>query len=464
MAIRPTSRRALLLFAAAVLAFVSADVIVSASADAPSISTSAALTDVPAPVVPLPVATDVVTVFQSGALTTNLRDAALGAAKAVGAPAATARGFTGMLTRLRRGTKVLQQVRAAGWVIPMGVTSMPLAAIAGIFGRTIAAPISQGQIVLSATSAGMRGAKEGDIIEFRGQSGTVSLTIGLVAPDDSIGGTEIVMGLPEANRLGAGLDSSVVIWGESNRAALLQAIAARGMSTNPKIRVEHSWDPPSPDETLGLAQTKKLLGEFDFDLAHLTSSGWTAMSPQWRAKYLPGGRVSYPTGIRALCNTVVRADLRAALTEVVNSGLGGGIDAVNTNSAGGCGTGSVRLSRVNQAFFAVSRHSWGQPIDMNTVSNCEGCVPRFDCRIVRIFRKHGYAWGGNFLVPDGMHFEWAGGARNTMQYPSKYCPNLPATKVLRTAGVSPPSSSGAATTPGITARDTMFAQAGWQGE
>jgi D-alanyl-D-alanine carboxypeptidase len=47
-----------------------------------------------------------------------------------------------------------------------------------------------------------------------------------------------------------------------------------------------------------------------------------------------------------------------------------------------------------------------------------------DCRVVRIFRKHNFAWGGNFLLPDGMHFEWVGEPRNTQQYPSRYCPNL----------------------------------------
>jgi hypothetical protein len=80
---------------------------------------------------------------------------------------------------------------------------------------------------------------------------------------------------------------------------------------------------------------------------------------------------------------------------------------------------------------------------MNTLANAQGRVPRMDCRVVRIFRKHGFAWGGNFLVPDGMHFEWVGEARNTWQYPSTYCPNLPGGVVAATAVP--------------TARDTMFA-------
>jgi hypothetical protein len=81
--------------------------------------------------------------------------------------------------------------------------------------------------------------------------------------------------------------------------------------------------------------------------------------------------------------------------------------------------------------------------DMNVSTNGQGRQPRLDCRIVRIFRKHGFAWGGNFGYPDGMHFEWVGEARHTWQYPSTYCPNLPG-GVIAAAAVP-------------TARDTMFA-------
>jgi hypothetical protein len=46
-----------------------------------------------------------------------------------------------------------------------------------------------------------------------------------------------------------------------------------------------------------------------------------------------------------------------------------------------------------------------------------------NCYVVRIFRKHGFAWGGNWRTPDGMHFEWVGEARDQIAYPSRYCPN-----------------------------------------
>ena len=137
----------------------------------------------------------------------------------------------------------------------------------------------------------------------------------------------------------------------------------------------------------------------------------------------------------------MRSDLYAALSEVattlpqlVNS-RPTGIDVTNTNTYGGCSIGLARFSRFGASVGTISRHSWGQPIDMSTVDNCQGCVPQFDCRIVRIFRKHGFAWGGNFLTPDGMHFEWVGEPRNAFQYPSKYCPNLSDGRVQR---IGPP--------------------------
>jgi hypothetical protein len=61
---------------------------------------------------------------------------------------------------------------------------------------------------------------------------------------------------------------------------------------------------------------------------------------------------------------------------------------------------------------------------MNTVENVEGTPPTMNCDVVRIFRKWGFAWGGNFLQGDGMHFEWVGQRRDQFAYPSRYCPNI----------------------------------------
>ncbi len=121
----------------------------------------------------------------------------------------------------------------------------------------------------------------------------------------------------------------------------------------------------------------------------------------------------------------MRGAIQNALKEIYQSGLSGAIDVTNTNTYGGCFY--PRYNRIGANIGSLSRHSWGQPIDMNTTQNVQGGVPHMDCRVVRIFRKWGFAWGGNFTTSDGMHFEYVGERRDLIQYPSRYCPNPPAT-------------------------------------
>lgn len=395
---------------------------------------------------------DLVSVFQVGELSTPLRWAVESAVAEAGAAMVTTRGFSIGLVRLRRGSEVLQQARAAGWGFPMGVSAFPDAAIAAVMGRDLAGVVGGDSIVMSETSAGIRGALEGDIVELRGAAGNrVPFVIGRVVPDEVIGGTEILMDTDQSARLGAIYDTRALILQIPDRAALDSALARHLPRSGVRSRVRRSWDLPDPDLTLGLGETKALLGEFDLDYANLSPGGWTAMSPEWVARYMPPERERYPTGIEARCHAVIEADLRAALREVVAEGLEAGIDLDNTNTYGGCGRGMARYGRSSAFLGSVSRHSWAQAIDMNTVTNCQGCVPVLDCRIVRIFRKHGFAWGGNFLRPDGMHFEWVGEQRNRLPYPSAYCPNRVALPTEGLVGSQP-------------SRSTMFADDGWLGE
>lgn len=54
----------------------------------------------------------------------------------------------------------------------------------------------------------------------------------------------------------------------------------------------------------------------------------------------------------------------------------------------------------------ISRHTWGVALDVNARSNPFGAKPRLDARVVRVMERWGFAWGGRWLIPDGMHFEW----------------------------------------------------------
>ena len=54
----------------------------------------------------------------------------------------------------------------------------------------------------------------------------------------------------------------------------------------------------------------------------------------------------------------------------------------------------------------LSHHTWGVAIDMNLVGNYYGDRPHQDRRLVATLERWGFLWGGDFVVPDGNHFEY----------------------------------------------------------
>ncbi|MCB9394786.1 MAG: M15 family metallopeptidase [Acidimicrobiaceae bacterium] len=333
------------------------------------------------------------------------------------------------------------------WQFPMSTTALPVEAIGRVMTAPVAAAVAAGQVVLSRTSADLRGAQVGDTLDLIARDGNARrFVLGHIAADADIGGAELVMSNDQADVLGAERVTRVVIFGQLDRAAVAAALLAEGLVDGEGVRINTSWNPFNPDSLLSSTQTKVLLGEFDY---RINGNGGLSLDPDWVAANVQ--RVNFTTiGIRASCHRAIVADLQAALDEVAAAGLGWAIDLASTNSIGGCY--NPRYSTVSASIGSVSRHAWAMAIDMNITTNGQGRVPRMDCRVVRIFRKHHFAWGGNFLVSDGMHFEWVGEPRHTQQYPSRYCPNLPG-GAIESSG--PPT---VAVVDARTERDVLFAE------
>lgn len=408
--------------------------------------------------VPIAPDNDLVTVVQRAQLSPSVRDRALRAAQRAGVPAVLAREFGIGLRRVSRGTVTVQQSAGSGWAFPMAATALPPDGLTAIMGRTIAAMSVGRSIVISATTAGLRGAQAGDTMDLVGFDGVVrTFSIAMVAPDESIGGTEILMSATAADLLGATLPTQVVLYGHLDKATVDAALAAEGLDRDPLVRIRTTWDAPNPDALLGIGAIKAALGEFQYYWAGLVGTGNAAVDSTWLSVHVAPSRRTFPSGVTARCNLAIAADLTAALQAVVDAGLASLIDLTNTNAYGGCTTGSARYNRIAINLHLLSKHSWGGAIDMNTVTNCQGCVPAMDCRIVRIFRAHGFAWGGNSITADGMHFEWVGQPRDQLSYPSRYCPN-----VVAAPNASANTSPDAAPPPAM--RETLFAGDGSLGE
>lgn len=389
------------------------------SIDAPAIATAQAERLAPP-------ASDVVSIYNSSVLRPDVADAAVAAARQAGASIAFGRSASVGMVGVYRGS-VPVQVPAPGFSYPMGTTVLPSEAVGATMGRDVSGLLASDAVVMGATTAGLRGAQAGDVLQLvAGSGGVLPFRISAVLPDDRIGGAELVMSPTGADRLGITDLSRALLWNPSSRAALDAALSANGL-VSASIRIRRSWDPPDPDDTLGMARTKALLGEFTY---RVNSNGSVSQDDAWVTASLPAGRVllSGVIPISARCHNIVEPALRAALAEVAAAGLGGTINVGDANTYGGCHVARFNRLTPDSSLGFLSRHSWGMALDTNTQGSCQGCVPDFSrtvagCTTVQIFRKNGFAWGGNFLTPDGMHFEYVGERRDLQAYPSRFCPN-----------------------------------------
>lgn len=371
-----------------------------------------------------PSAIDVVRVFNPGQLTAANEELAHRAAVAAGAASATGLGGTlGVTSVIRRGRVV--QAAPAGWSYPVSYSVVNPDVATPLMGRRVGGTLGWGGAVLSATGARLRTAQVGDSLTAIASDGrSVEVFVAAIVDDTITGGSEILLSPDVARTLGRTRPTHVVIWNPRSRAALDRALTSVGLIGRFETRVRRSWDAFDPDLTLGLAATKVALGEFAY---RVTPQGSVQIDPAWVAANISGGgvRTSFDSiEVVAACHVKVRDAVQAALRDIAAAGLAGAIDLDNTNQYGGCYT--PRFNRIGgSAAGSLSRHTWGMAFDLNTVTNAQGTEPQLDCRVVRIFRRHGFAWGGNFTRPDGMHFEWVGEPRHELQYPSRYCPNTP---------------------------------------
>jgi hypothetical protein len=103
---------------------------------------------------------------------------------------------------------------------------------------------------------------------------------------------------------------------------------------------------------------------------------------------------------RVTCHRAIIAPLRGALEELARSGLAW---LVEPDGYAGC-----HNPRLTSSLDSVSRHAWGTALDLNEHKNPYGQAGRQDPRLVTIFQEWGFAWGGEWLIPDPAHFEYVG--------------------------------------------------------
>ena len=281
-----------------------------------------------------------------------------------------------------------------GWRIPLTLTTVEPGVAAPLVGPSATAALQRGDAVLGRASAALRSAAVGSTIQLLARDGRVhARRVGAVVDDARIAWSEVALATADAASLGIARPFAIDVWGAS-RAAIDAALRSAPRPPT-ALGIERSWGPPSPDHTLAAAQLKQRVGE----VAYRPGSGdGVALDPAWvRANIVTE---SVPALGRVTCHRAVMPALRGALNDVVRAGLSGALGRF-----GGCY--NPRLIRGGDSGGILSRHSYGIAVDVNTSRNTFGGRVELDGRVVDIFRRWGFAWGGTWVRPDGMHLEWS---------------------------------------------------------
>ncbi|MGI8706798.1 MAG: M15 family metallopeptidase [Actinomycetota bacterium] len=149
------------------------------------------------------------------------------------------------------------------------------------------------------------------------------------------------------------------------------------------------------DAVLPQLLVKKNFGEFS---AQPQSDGTLRIDPRWVRENIRSERV--PVLGEITCHRNVFPQMRRALGEARATGAA---YAINKDQFGGC-FGPRFISR--DPTGRISHHAWGIAFDLNVAENPVGSKPNLNQGLVQVIEKWGFTWGGRWLIPDGMHFEW----------------------------------------------------------
>jgi hypothetical protein len=249
-----------------------------------------------------------------------------------------------------------------------------------------------GELLLAETAAGLRRARIGMRIELEDRSVRVA---GIVSDTATNGYEAITAGpVPSWPRV----ESFVLAASRAGGAHRIKHRIKKLLPPGGRLRFRLSNEQPFQrygDAVHPQMIIKKHFGEF---AARRVGDGFLEVDPAWRAANLRQERV--PILGEVTCNKALFPQLRGALRTVRAEGLAHLIDP---SDFGGC-FGSRFIS--SRPGGRLSHHSWGIAIDLNVSENAPGTAPSLDPRVVDAIEKWGFTWGGRWIIPDGMHFEW----------------------------------------------------------
>jgi len=259
------------------------------------------------------------------------------------------------------------------------------------------AQLAPGQVLLSASSAALRGLAAGATVEL-GAAGEGQLAglrvIGVVA-DRTARGSEFLAHAADAEAIGLGPRESLIVRHASARAEELAELVAQRRDDDVRLR----QDRQHVQLVLPHTELKARFGEFAFRM--VPGQREVDMDRAFADEHITIERMPVLGNVR--CHRLIMDDLRSALEEIVDAGLE---EWLAPRRYGGC----YHARRIRTGRENLSRHSWGVAIDLNVDFSMPGAGPVPPDEFIAIMGRHGFRWGGDFASSDNHHYEWVGEA------------------------------------------------------
>lgn len=281
-----------------------------------------------------------------------------------------------------------------GWVIPLDAVAIDPEAHHVLDAVDSLASLSPGRVALSETSAAFRGLVVGDEITIEG----LDYEVAAITPDDVVGAAEVVFDRSDPASPVA-TDRYAVVSTDLARNEFEDVV--RDMYDGPApLRIRSRGESPwlrHGDAVLPQIFIKSALGEFTY--SNLSGSGFS-QEPAFVEAHIVTAEV--PILGLVQCHETVVAMLSGAMGQLADEGLAHLVDP-----AGFAGCWNPRYIRPTTGRSSgISRHAWGAAVDLNAASNPVGSAGTQDPRLVEVMLDWGFTWGGDWLVPDPMHFEY----------------------------------------------------------
>lgn len=298
-----------------------------------------------------------------------------------------ARGTVGLATSRAADGAVVDDP-GAGWEIPLDVIGIEPETYGPLLGgpdATVLRRLGPGRAVLGASSARLRGLGVGSRLDVAGRE----LVVEAVVSDRAVGAAEVAVDRDTGAGLGLTVDRYAVV---AYRGPADELVAEVSAAVEVPTRVRDEADTPflrNGDAVLPQIQVKERFGEF----ATRTGGEDVEVDPRWFGSEIQ--RDVLPLVGSITCHRRVLPALRAVLDDLVAEGLGA---LLTPERLQGCWT-----PKEVRATGDLSHHTWGAAVDLAPIV-VDGARTQ-DPRLVAAFERHGFTWGGTWLVPDPEHFE-----------------------------------------------------------